>query len=135
MPKRSDTGANLPLTQPNNTEEKDMGIKDMLTAPSTGSGTVRDNPKAHFIAALDAQRENPTWVNAMKNEVGVRPGNRMFFPIAKGSTTVNQVFKGSQTGADYSDKSQYHSLLNQIQTALDNGELDTELATWAARFK
>ena len=112
-----------------------MGIKDMLSAPSTGSGTVRDNPRAHFSAALDAQRENPTWVNVMKNEVGVRPGNRMFFPMEMGKTTVNKVFKGSQTGADYSDKGQYHALLNQLQTALDNGELDTELATWAGRFK
>ena len=112
-----------------------MGIKDMLSAPSTGSGKVTDNPKAHFIAALDAQRETPTWVNVLKNEVGVRPGNRMFFPLETGKTTVNKVFKGSQTGADYSDKGQYHSLLNQLQTALDNGELDKELAAWSARFK
>ena len=112
-----------------------MDILAMLETPSTGNAKPEDNPKAYVLKAIEDQRENPTWVNADKNQISVMPARRIFFPEQKGKATVNKVIRGATQGQDYNDRQQYHAFLDALESKIQSGALDAQIEAWATKKK
>lgn len=110
-----------------------MDILSMLESPSIGKLKPRDNPKQYLLNAIEEQKEDPSWVDMVRNAVSVKPHNRIFFPEQKGKQVVNKVIKGSTQKKDYTKGGDYHEFLDGLKSKIESGEFDAIINAWVAR--